>query len=200
MYPTEFGVVFVFVFLRVYLFICRQKGKVGEREGEKHLCVLVSHAPPTGDLACNPGMCPDWEWNQQPFCSQASAQSTEPHQAGLCFFFSNSHWGYDFIYFRESKEWRMRESVKEREREKHWCEKETLISCPLCIPQPGDQTHNPHNPQGMCTDWEYNANAFVYGMILQTNEPPDQSWVCILICLKLYFDFFLNLIVNSFIV
>ena len=25
---------------------------------------------PTGDLACNPGICPDWESNQQPFGSQ----------------------------------------------------------------------------------------------------------------------------------
>ena len=33
-------------------------GREGEREGEKHQCVDASHAPPTGDLACNPGMCP----------------------------------------------------------------------------------------------------------------------------------------------
>ena len=39
--------------------------------------------PPTGDLACNPGMCPDWESNQQPFGSQANTQSTEPHQSGI---------------------------------------------------------------------------------------------------------------------
>ena len=38
--------------------------------------------PPTGDLACNPGMCPDWESNWRPFGSQAGAQSTEPHQPG----------------------------------------------------------------------------------------------------------------------
>ena len=38
--------------------------------------------PPTGDLACNPGMCPDWESNQQSFGSQAHAQSTELHQPG----------------------------------------------------------------------------------------------------------------------
>ena len=38
--------------------------------------------PSTGDLAQNPDMCPDWESNQQPFGSQASAQSTEPHQPG----------------------------------------------------------------------------------------------------------------------
>ena len=36
----------------------------GEREGEKHQCVVASHMPRTGDLACNSGMCPDWELNQ----------------------------------------------------------------------------------------------------------------------------------------
>ena len=45
--------------------------------------MVACHAPPTGDLACNPGMCPDRELNWQPFGSQASAQSTEPHQPGL---------------------------------------------------------------------------------------------------------------------
>ena len=35
------------------------------------------------DLARNPGMCLDWESNQQPFGSQAGAQTTEPHQRGL---------------------------------------------------------------------------------------------------------------------
>ena len=39
--------------------------------------------PPTRDLACNPGMGPDWESNQQLFGLQASAHSTEPHQPGL---------------------------------------------------------------------------------------------------------------------
>ena len=29
----------------------------GGREGEKHHCVVVSHMPPTGDLAHNPGTC-----------------------------------------------------------------------------------------------------------------------------------------------
>ena len=44
---------------------------------------VTSNTPPTGDLACNPGMCPDWESNQRPFRSQAGTQSTEPHQPGL---------------------------------------------------------------------------------------------------------------------
>ena len=55
----------------------------GEREGEKQHCVVVSRAPPTGDLAGNPGMCPDWELNWRPFGSQACAQSTELHQPDL---------------------------------------------------------------------------------------------------------------------
>ena len=45
--------------------------------------MIAFHAPPTGDLACNPGMCPNWESNQQQFGSQAGTQSTEPYQPGL---------------------------------------------------------------------------------------------------------------------
>ena len=30
--------------------------------------------PTTGDLACNPGMCREWESNQQPFDPQVSTQ------------------------------------------------------------------------------------------------------------------------------
>ena len=68
----------VFFFLIFYLFIFRQRGRGGEREGEKHeeekhQCVVASHAPPTGDLAHNPGMCPNWESNLQPFGLQACA-------------------------------------------------------------------------------------------------------------------------------
>ena len=71
------------LFLSFYLFIFRERGRGGERVGEKHQCVVASHMPPTGDLACNSGMCPDRESNQRPFGSQAHAQSTELHQPGL---------------------------------------------------------------------------------------------------------------------
>ena len=56
------------IFLKdfIYLFLERRKGK-GEREGEKHHCVVASHMGPTGDLNPNPGMCSDWELNQWPF-------------------------------------------------------------------------------------------------------------------------------------
>ena len=66
-----------------YLFIFRERGREGEREGDKHQCVVASRASPTGDLAHKPGMCPDWESNRQPFSSQAGAPSTEPHQPRL---------------------------------------------------------------------------------------------------------------------
>ena len=58
---------------------------MGEREGKKHQCVVVSRAPPTGDLAHNPDMYPDWESNRWPFGLQAGIQSTELHQPGLIF-------------------------------------------------------------------------------------------------------------------
>ena len=51
-------------FLKKILFIFKEKGREGEREGEKHQCVVTSFEPYPGDLACNPGMCPDWELNQ----------------------------------------------------------------------------------------------------------------------------------------
>ena len=55
---------------RFYLFIFRETGRGEEREGKKLQCVLASHSPRTGDLAHNPGMCPDWELNRKPFGSQ----------------------------------------------------------------------------------------------------------------------------------
>ena len=44
---------------------------------------IASRISPAGDLARNPGMCPDWESNLRPFGLQASTQSTEPHQLML---------------------------------------------------------------------------------------------------------------------
>ena len=50
----------------------------------------ASCVPHTRDLAHHPGTCPDWESNQWPFVSQASAQSAELHQSGLFIVF----WGF----------------------------------------------------------------------------------------------------------
>ena len=41
-------------FLKDFIyFIFRQRGREGEREGEKYQCVVASQVPPTGGLACN---------------------------------------------------------------------------------------------------------------------------------------------------
>ena len=45
--------------------------------------------PPAGDLANNPGVCPEWESNLRPFGLQVGAQSTEAHQPGLSILISN---------------------------------------------------------------------------------------------------------------
>ena len=77
--------VFSFSF-KIYFYLFLERQREGEAEGEKHQCVVASHVP-TGDLACNPGMCPDWESNQGPFGLQVGTQSTEPHQPGHLFIF-----------------------------------------------------------------------------------------------------------------
>ena len=73
---------FTFSFFLNILFLERGEG----REGEKHQCVVASCMPSNGDLACNPGMYPDWESNQWPFGLQVSAPSPEPHQPGQALF------------------------------------------------------------------------------------------------------------------
>ena len=69
-------------FLRFYLFIFRQRGREGEREGEKHQCMVASHTPLRGTWpttqACALTGNQTSEW---PFDLQASTQSTEPVRA-----------------------------------------------------------------------------------------------------------------------
>ena len=91
-------------FLRFYFFNFRERGRERKREGEKHQCVVAFLAPPpTGDLACNPGMCPDWELNQWLLGLETSTQSTEPHQPGLMQFqFLKNYLEY---FFYEAHTW-----------------------------------------------------------------------------------------------
>ena len=67
--------------------IFRERGMEWQRKVDKHQCVVASHVPPRGDLACNPDMCPDWELDWRPFALQACTQSTELHQPGHASFF-----------------------------------------------------------------------------------------------------------------
>ena len=45
---------------------------------ERNIHHLPLVHPEAGDLASNPGMCPDWELNWQPFGLQDKALSSEP--------------------------------------------------------------------------------------------------------------------------
>ena len=47
----------------LYLFLERGERKEKDREKNSHQCVVATCTPPTGGLACNPGMYSDWESN-----------------------------------------------------------------------------------------------------------------------------------------
>ena len=90
----------IYFLKRFYLLIFRGRGREeGERERNIDMWEIhpwvASRTPPTGDLAGNLGMCPNWESNGWPFSSQAGTQSTEPHQPGQ----KNNL----FLFFKERK-------------------------------------------------------------------------------------------------
>ena len=69
-------------FLRFYLFF--ERGERREKERERNITVWLPLARPLlGTWHTTQACVPDWESNWRPFSSQASAQSTEPHQPGL---------------------------------------------------------------------------------------------------------------------
>ena len=71
------------IFLKDFIYLFSERGEGRQKERERNINVwLHLTCPPTGDLACKPGMCPERDSNQQPFSLQASTQSTEPHQPG----------------------------------------------------------------------------------------------------------------------
>ena len=71
------------IFLRFYLFF-RERVREEEKEEEETINVkekhqsVASRLPPTGDLACNPGMCSGNRTSDLSFC-----RTTKPHQLGL---------------------------------------------------------------------------------------------------------------------
>lgn len=72
----------------IYVFIdFRKRVREGEggREGDRE---NIDRLPPAHTWARyqthNLGMCPGWKWNQRLLSAWGDAQSTEPHQPGLC--------------------------------------------------------------------------------------------------------------------
>ena len=47
-------------FFKEFIYLFLERGREGEREGEKHQPVVASCLPPNRNLVHNPGMCPDW--------------------------------------------------------------------------------------------------------------------------------------------
>ena len=59
--------------------------------------MVASHAPPTGDLAYNPGMCPDWELNWRPLVRRLALNllsHTSQGQAELFYHNRGQHSSY----------------------------------------------------------------------------------------------------------
>ena len=80
----------------LFIYLFRERGREGEKEGKKHRCVVIPHMTPTGDPVCNLG-----ESNQWPFGPQASTQSIEPHQPGVTSYIHS--WPTPSISYRKSK-------------------------------------------------------------------------------------------------
>ena len=94
------------------LFIFRERGREGEREGEVHQ-LIASRTYAAEDPACNPGRCPDWELNLRPLGLQAGTQSTELHQPGP----NTSMWGGFPCWWKRS--W-IQQSIRQLGRHGKW--------------------------------------------------------------------------------
>ena len=85
------SVFLIILFFKDFIHLLLERGEGREKGRRRNIEVQEIHqsfastTPQTEDLACNPGMCPDWESNQWTFGSQVSTQSTEPHQPGLLY-------------------------------------------------------------------------------------------------------------------
>ena len=65
-----------------YLFLERGEGWEKERERNVNVCLPLAY-PLLGTWPATQAGALDWELNWRPFGSQASTQSTEPHQPGI---------------------------------------------------------------------------------------------------------------------
>ena len=53
------SILFYFNFLKDFIYLLIYRGGEGREKGGRKTYEVASHAPPTGNLAGNPGMCPD---------------------------------------------------------------------------------------------------------------------------------------------
>ena len=83
--PTREVHEFKYTFFCLYILVILREWEGREKEQRESMCGCLLRTP-NGDLACNPGMCPDWESSQRPFGLQADTQSIEPHQPGHVYY------------------------------------------------------------------------------------------------------------------
>ena len=80
----------------------RERGREGER-GEKHQCVVVLPCTPsTGDLACKPGVCPDWDLTGGPLGGRQTLNPLGPtsHSHSLI---SRLHCDFLMLKFKDTE-------------------------------------------------------------------------------------------------
>ena len=73
----------IFGNLRDFFFPLRERGRKGERDGEKHQSIGCLLQAPNQRPAQNSGLCPDQDSNQWPFTLWDEAQPTEPCWSGM---------------------------------------------------------------------------------------------------------------------
>ena len=80
--------IFSFFFLKDFIYLFLEGGERREKERERNISVrLRLMCPIPGNLASNPGMCPDWESTQWPFGSQPTLNPLTYTSQGYFFFF-----------------------------------------------------------------------------------------------------------------
>ena len=144
---TFFFSFYLFIlFLKRFYLLAEEKGG-RKRRRETSMCV-ASCTPPTGDLAWNPGMCPNRESNQRPLIHRLVLNPLSHTSQGL------------FIYFLERGKGR----AKKRERDIDVQEIHQSVAPHI---QPSrDLACNP----GMCPDQESNQRPFGAQASFQSTE------------------------------
>ena len=104
--------------VKTWLFLERW-GREGERGREtsmwgRNIDQFPLTGAPTGDLTCNPGLCPDRESQQWPFTLWGNAPPIEPHGSGRATQIVYCEGGTDQ---KDWKHWDKEEEGKEREKE-----------------------------------------------------------------------------------
>ena len=102
--------IYIYIYI-IYLFL--ERGREGEREGEKHQCVVASCVPPTGDLARNPACALTGDWTSDPLvCKLALNPLSHTSQGWEAFLVFGWYRPACTIIFTKSEAGSLRDSFK----------------------------------------------------------------------------------------